>query len=102
MRGAERGSGESGENLPWESRGAGLLAGSTVGNGGCKDEYSTVRGRNWRRQKKTVQRGLTLKKGAGANDDGTYTVRLEAYVTGTETTTYQPLTPLLSQTAPAP
>ncbi|MGN1022447.1 MAG: vWA domain-containing protein [Lachnospiraceae bacterium] len=34
--------------------------------------------------------GLELRKGAFSNDDGTYSVRLEAYVTGTETTTYQP------------
>ena len=69
--------------------GAGLLVGSTVGTAAAKTSIAQSVPELERAEENCAE-GLTLKKGAGANDDGTYTVRLEAYVTGTETTTYQP------------
>ena len=69
--------------------GAGLLAGSTVGTAAAKTSIAQSVPELETAEENCAE-GLTLKKGAGANDDGTYTVRLEAYVTGTETTTYQP------------
>lgn len=69
--------------------GAGILAGSTVGTV-CAKKSIAQSVLELETADKNCAEGLTLRKGAGANGDGTYTVQLEAYVTGTETTTYQP------------
>lgn len=73
---------------------AGLLAASAVGTVQAKKTSAAVTSIAQAEEKleagEDAAEGLVLRKGVSANGDGTYTVRLEAYVTGTETTTYQP------------